>query len=93
VPEKNSERPLNLPPLNAMYCLYCAIRAKKSWKEQHDNGVEEQDILVTPPELAYTWQPVLQSGVVVAVPVCLADLIIPTEASGLFKGAQQGLIT
>jgi hypothetical protein len=72
-----------VPKPDQVYCLPCAVDMKKSWQKQHDAGIPDHEVLVTPPNNVYTWQPTIQQGIAVVVPVCLVHFQVPKDASGL----------
>jgi hypothetical protein len=64
-----------------MKCLFCCILTKKEYNNQKKEGKADEQIVVTEPHDATTWQPIpFADGFSHVIPVCLMHLVSPKSS-------------
>jgi len=64
-----------------VFCLVCSQIAAGEYLKQKKDNVPDEEILVTPPSLVYTWRIVTVNNMPVSAPTCLAHLNYAEKSS------------
>lgn len=77
----SSRQPEILPfQKSEIHCHTCCVLMLRERDKQLENGRTIMEVMISPPNLAYTFEPQMSLGMIVSVPVCLMHMAYKEES-------------